>query len=79
MHYMMQANNIILAVHPANQDLANSDALKLALEADPEGTLNCVIAPFTAPTPSKLRNCTLARLAASSLCRRAHNWCAHED
>lgn len=37
MHYMTQANNIILAVHPANQDLANSDALKLALEADPEG------------------------------------------
>jgi hypothetical protein len=37
LHYMMQPNNIILAVHPANQDLANSDALKLALEADPEG------------------------------------------
>ena len=35
LHYMMQPNNIILAVHPANQDLANSDALKLALEADP--------------------------------------------
>ena len=34
---MSQQNNIILAVHPANQDLANSDALKLAMEADPEG------------------------------------------
>ncbi len=37
LYYMSQQNNIILAVHPANQDLANSDALKLALEADPEG------------------------------------------
>lgn len=37
LHYMSQQNNIILAVHPANQDLANSDALKLAMEADPEG------------------------------------------
>jgi dynamin 1-like protein len=37
LHYMSQMNNIILAVHPANQDLANSDALKLAMEADPEG------------------------------------------
>ena len=37
MHYLSQPNNIILAVTPANQDLTNSDALKLALEADPEG------------------------------------------
>lgn len=37
LHYMSQQNNIILAVHPANQDLANSDALKLAMEADPDG------------------------------------------
>lgn len=37
MWYIQQPNNIILAVHPANQDLANSDALKLALEVDPEG------------------------------------------
>lgn len=37
LYYMSQQNNIILAVHPANQDLANSDALKLAMEADPEG------------------------------------------
>ena len=37
LHYLSQPNNIILAVTPANQDLTNSDALKLALEADPEG------------------------------------------
>ena len=35
--YINQSNTIILAVTPANQDLANSDALKLAREADPNG------------------------------------------
>ena len=35
--YINQSNTIILAVTPANQDLANSDALKLAREADPDG------------------------------------------
>ena len=37
LHYLTQPNNIILAVTPANQDVTNSDALKLALEADPDG------------------------------------------
>ena len=32
-----KSNAIILAVTPANQDLANSDGLKLAREVDPEG------------------------------------------
>lgn len=32
-----KTNSIILAVTPANQDLANSDGLKLAREVDPEG------------------------------------------
>ena len=36
-HYISQESTIILAVSPANQDLANSDALKLAREADPNG------------------------------------------
>ena len=36
-HYISQESTIILAVPPANQDLANSDALKLAREADPNG------------------------------------------
>ena len=36
-HYIDQENTIILAVSPANQDLANSDALKLARTSDPEG------------------------------------------
>ena len=31
------ANTLILAVSPANADLANSDALKIAKEVDPDG------------------------------------------
>ncbi|XP_068331884.1 dynamin-related protein 3A-like [Pyrus communis] len=37
MHYIIQQNCIILAVSPANSDLANSDALQMAREADPTG------------------------------------------
>jgi GTP-binding protein EngB required for normal cell division len=35
--YIQKANAIIVAVTPANIDLANSDALQLAKEVDPEG------------------------------------------
>ena len=35
--FIYQENTIILAVSPANNDLANSDALKLARNADPQG------------------------------------------
>ncbi|KAI9189518.1 Dynamin- GTPase protein [Blastocladiella emersonii ATCC 22665] len=37
MGYIMRPNCIILAVSPANVDLANSDSLKLAREVDPAG------------------------------------------
>lgn len=37
MKYISKPNAIILAVTSANQDLANSDGLKLAREVDPEG------------------------------------------
>lgn len=36
--YVSKPSCIILAVTPGNQDLANSDGLKLAREVDPEGT-----------------------------------------
>jgi len=32
-----QPNCIILAVSPANQDLATSDAIKISREVDPKG------------------------------------------
>ena len=35
--FIKPENTIILAVTPANQDLANSDALKLARKVDPDG------------------------------------------
>lgn len=35
--YIQSQNSIIVAVTPANQDIANSDALKLAREVDPQG------------------------------------------
>eukprot|EP01134_Creolimax_fragrantissima_P002300 CFRG2300T1 len=38
MEFITKPNCLILAVTPANSDLANSDALKLAKEVDPQGT-----------------------------------------
>eukprot|EP00041_Stephanoeca_diplocostata_P020828 m.474106 g.474106 ORF g.474106 m.474106 type:complete len:848 (+) comp21671_c0_seq1:114-2657(+) len=35
--YINNTNAIILAVSPANADIANSDSLKLAMEVDPQG------------------------------------------
>lgn len=40
MQYICQENCLILAVTPANMDLANSDALKLAKDVDPQGEQN---------------------------------------
>ena len=37
MHFISNPRTLILAVTPANQDLANSDAMQLAKEVDPEG------------------------------------------
>eukprot|EP00123_Amoebidium_parasiticum_P017676 comp23942_c3_seq1/m.42318 comp23942_c3_seq1/g.42318 ORF comp23942_c3_seq1/g.42318 comp23942_c3_seq1/m.42318 type:complete len:841 (-) comp23942_c3_seq1:1211-3733(-) len=37
MEFISRPNCLILAVSPANSDLANSDALKLAKEVDPQG------------------------------------------
>lgn len=37
MQFIIKESCLILAVSPANQDLANSDALKIAKEVDPEG------------------------------------------
>ncbi|BAH91235.1 Os01g0681100 [Oryza sativa Japonica Group] len=35
--YSLQPNCIILAISPANQDLATSDAIKISREVDPKG------------------------------------------
>lgn len=44
MQFVTKDNCLLLAVSPANSDLANSDALKIAKEVDPQGackTLAC--------------------------------------
>jgi hypothetical protein len=37
MQFITKESCLILAVTPANQDLANSDALKISKEVDPQG------------------------------------------
>lgn len=37
--FIMQPNCIILAISPANQDLATSDAIKISREVDPKGVI----------------------------------------
>lgn len=37
LEFISKENCLILAVTPANTDLANSDALKIAKEVDPQG------------------------------------------
>jgi len=37
MSYIIQPNALILALSPANADLANSDSLRIAKEVDPKG------------------------------------------
>ena len=45
MAFISKPSCLILAVTPANSDLANSDALKLAKEVDPEGTIVITFRP----------------------------------
>ncbi|KAK7817898.1 hypothetical protein U0070_005541 [Myodes glareolus] len=44
MQFITRENCLVLAVTPANTDLANSDALKLAKEVDPQGFFCAVLA-----------------------------------
>lgn len=37
--FILQPNCIILAISPANQDLATSDAIKISREVDPKGKM----------------------------------------
>jgi len=43
LEFISKENCLILAISPANSDLANSDALKIGKEVDPQGTayLSC--------------------------------------
>ena len=48
MTYITKESCLLLAVTPANSDLANSDALKLAKDADPDGNVVfCLLTTFS--------------------------------
>jgi len=54
LEFIRNENCLILAISPANSDLANSDALKIAKEVDPQGILMLIIIhthtqPFKGP------------------------------
>lgn len=40
--FYLQPNCIILAISPANQDLATSDAIKISREVDPRGKTHII-------------------------------------
>jgi len=46
MEFITRENCLILAISPANSDLANSDALKIAKEVDPQGMLSVDVVLF---------------------------------
>lgn len=48
LQFVTKDNCLLLAVSPANSDLANSDALKIAKEVDPQGqcAVECEWFPF---------------------------------
>lgn len=48
----MQPNCIILAISPANQDIATSDAIKIAREVDPSGLSRIFEGIFSADSVS---------------------------
>lgn len=47
--FISNPNSLILAVSPANSDLATSDALKLAREVDPDGKIFYTQSPLGGP------------------------------
>lgn len=56
LQFISRESSLILAVTPANMDLANSDALKLAKEVDPQGNRRALRsgAPLWAPRALRL-------------------------
>ena len=45
LEFVRKPNSLILAVSPANSDLANSDAMKMAKEVDPTGLYMYTLSP----------------------------------
>jgi len=47
LEFISKENCLILAISPANSDLANSDALKIAKEVDPQGIFMFIMLIYT--------------------------------
>lgn len=60
MQFVTKDNCLLLAVSPANSDLANSDALKIAKEVDPQGL------DLRPPANSTLRSAWVTLMSTSS-------------
>lgn len=68
MQFVTKENCLMLAVSPANSDLANSDALKIAKEVDPQGELRYTFTP-----PQCRRTCCSALLPHCNQKIRPHD------
>lgn len=53
LQFVTKENCLLLAVSPANSDLANSDALKIAKEVDPQG--GSVVSHLPQQTPPQMK------------------------
>ena len=76
MSYIKTPSCLILAVTPANSDLANSDALQIAGNADPDGTL-----PHADATYHDSIRFIITSLKLYFSCyfvRLPNNWCDHK-
>lgn len=67
--FIRRENCLILAVTPANTDLANSDALKLAKEVDPQGNIYFTLSVYVKMYYHSLKY---------TLNRCAHYWCDYK-
>jgi len=76
MSYIRHKTCIILAVSPANADLANSDALQMARVADPDGV--CALHNLRPVHKNiSVQNCCLITMIYYS-CRFSNDWCYHK-
>lgn len=75
--FIKRDNCLILAVTPANTDLANSDALKLAKEVDPQGTKALFLIRFLNSVILNLFVMCKKNVFLDYFYRSANYWCHH--
>ena len=65
LEFISKESCLILAVSPANADLANSDALKIAKEVDPQGRIYILNLNMLSPDISSIENSVYPEQLAS--------------